>query len=169
MAFAPGPRFGFRRLVRADSGSALVEVALIVSLFGVPLLIGSAVLGQVTYVSIEVTNAAHAGAMYGMQSAVFAANTSGITSAAQAEASDLGTNLTVTPTTFYVCSAAVTGTKYTGASAQANATAGCTGGTNHPLEFVQVNTSATVTPNIRMVGLPTSFALTGVSVMGVEQ
>jgi hypothetical protein len=56
-----------------------------------------------------------------------------------------------------------------GSNAQANATAACTGGTNHALEFVQVNTSVIVTPPVHLPGLSRTFTVTGSSVMEVEQ
>jgi Flp pilus assembly protein TadG len=147
----------------------MVELASLVAIIGLPLLIGTAELATVIYDSIEISNSAHAGAIYGMQSSTYAANTSGITSAAQAEAADFGTSLSVTPTTYYACAANVSGTKYTGASAQSNAEAGCTGTNNRALEFVQVNTSLAVAPPMHLPGLPTSYTLTGSSVNEVEQ
>jgi Flp pilus assembly protein TadG len=155
--------------LRGERANALVEVAFTFSLLGMPLLIGTADMGFVVYDSEEVSNAAHAGAMYGMQSSTYAANTSGMTTAAQNEATDFGTNLTVTPTSYYACSSAIGGTQYTGSSAQSNATTACTGGTNHALQFVQVNTSVTVTPPIHLPLLPHTFTVTGSSVMEVEQ
>jgi Flp pilus assembly protein TadG len=157
------------RGLRGENGSALLELALVVGLLGVPMLLGTAQMGILVYDSIEITDAANAGALYGMQSSTFAANTSGITTAAQAEAADFGTKLTVTPSTFYVCATAVGGTQYTGTNAQSNATAACTGTGNAALEFVQVLTSDAVTPPVLCPGLPKTFTLTGTSVMEVEQ
>jgi Flp pilus assembly protein TadG len=155
--------------LRGESGGALIELALVVGLLGVPMLLGTAEMGMLAYDSIEVTDAANAGALYGMRSSTFAANTSAITTAAQTEAADFGTRLGVTPSTFYVCSTAVTGTQYTGTNAQTNAQTACTGGSTHALEFVQVLTSVTVTPPILCPGLPNSWTLHGASVMEVEQ
>lgn len=111
-----------------EGGNALVEVALIASLLGVPLLLGTGEMGYVVYDSIEISNAAHAAALYGMQSSTFASDTAGMKTAAQNEATDFGAALTATPTSYYACSSAIGGTQYTGGSAQANATAACTGG-----------------------------------------
>jgi Flp pilus assembly protein TadG len=155
-----------RHSARDESGSAVIELALIVSFLGIPLLVGTADIGTAVYASIEINNAAEAGSAYGMQSSTFAANTSGITSAAQAEATDFGTALTVTPTVYYACSTAITGTQYTTQSAAESA---CTGGANHALEFIQVKTSATVTPKIHLPALASSFTVTGQSVKEVEQ
>jgi len=151
-----------------ETGSALLELSIVVAFLGVPLLLGSAEMGYLAYFSVETSNSAHSGALYGMRSVTFAADTAGITTAAQAEATDIAT-LTVTPTAYYICSLAVGGTQYTGASGQSNATAACTGGSNHPLEFVQVDTSASVTPPIHCPGLPKTFTLNGLSVMEVEK
>jgi hypothetical protein len=146
-----------------------VEAALIVSFLGIPLLAGTAQMGLLVYYSIEVSNAAHAATMYGMQSLVFASNTAGMTTVAQAEATDFGTSMTVTPITYYACSNAVGGTQYTGVSAQLTATLACTLSLSHALEFVQVTTSVSVTPSIHLPGLPATFTLVGSSVMEVEQ
>lgn len=154
------------RLLREEQGNAMIEMALCMSLLGMPLLVGTVELGGMIYTSIEVSNAAHAGAMYGMISSTFAASSSGMTTAAQNEATDLGTNLAVTPTVFYACSQALNGTEY---STQSAANSACTGGTNHTLEFVKVNTSTTVTPPIHCPGLPASYTLTGLSVMEVQE
>jgi hypothetical protein len=101
-----------------------------------------------------------------MMSSTFAANSAGMTAAAQGEASDLGSNLIVTPTTYFACSQSIAGTQYTTESA---ANSACTGTSNHSLEFVQVNTSATVAMPFRVPGLPTSFNLIATSVMEVEE
>lgn len=156
------------RELRGERGDALIEVALICAFFASPLLLGTGEMGFVVYDSIEISNAAHAGSLYGMQSVTYAADTAGMRTVAQAEATDFGAGLTVTPTAYYACSSAVGGTQYTGSNAQSNANAACTGGNNHALQFVQVRASATVTPMIHCPGLPSSFALSGTSVMEVE-
>jgi Flp pilus assembly protein TadG len=154
------------RLLRAESGGALVEMALCIPLLGAPVLIGTAETGMALYDSIEVSNAAHAGTAYGMMSSTYAASSSGMISAAQGEAPDLGSALNVTPTTYYACSQSIAGTQYTSQSA---ANSACTGSSNHSLEFVQVITTATVPIPFRVPGLPTSFYLASTSVMEVEE
>jgi Flp pilus assembly protein TadG len=151
-------------ILRSDSGSAMVELALVVAVLGMPLLVGTAQMGALIYDSIEVSDAANAGALYGMRSSTFAASSAAITTAAQADAPDFGTHLGVTPTAYWVCALAVTGTQYSSSSS-----ASCTGTGNHALQFVQVNTSATVTPPIHWPGLPATYTLTGQSAMEVEQ
>jgi Flp pilus assembly protein TadG len=152
--------------LRNEAGSALVELAVMLSVVGVPLFAGTVYIATLLHYSIEVSNAAHTGAMYGMTSSTFAQATSGITTAAQSEAPDFGTNLTVTPTIFYACSTALAGTQY---STQSAANTACTGGTNHALEFVQVNTSGSVTPLGSVPGMSKRFTLTAVSIMEVEE
>lgn len=168
-------RTGLRILARCtrlrddDRGQALVELALVLSFLGVPLLLGTAQMGLLIHDSIEVADAANAGALYAMQNNADASLTSVITSTAQAEAPDVS-SLTVTPTPYYACTSAVGGTQYvipTYTSTQAAAM--CTGGGNHALEFIQVQTSATVTPLIHFPGLPSSYTLKGQAVMEVEQ
>jgi Flp pilus assembly protein TadG len=159
----------WRGLVRDEAGDSLVELALVLTFFCAPLLVGTGEMGMLVYDSIEVQNAAHTGAAYAMQSATFAANTSGIQTAAQADAPSFGTSMTVTPTVYYVCSSALQGTQYTGSGALATATGACTGSSNHPLEFVNVNTSVSVTPPLHCPGLASSFALSGTSAMEIEQ
>lgn len=157
------------RALRGDNGNSMIELALILGIFGAPLLLGTTQVALLIYDSIEVTSAAHAAAMYGMQGLAYASDTANMVSAAQSEASDFGTTLTVTPTLYYACSIAVGGTQYSGTNAQSNATAACTGGTNHPLEFVQVVTQKAVKTAVHFPGLPTTVTLSGKSVMEVEE
>lgn len=156
----------FQKGLRDESGNALIELALMTSFIGVPLLLGTMQTGFLVYDSIEISDAAYAGALYGMQSATFAAESSTIVSTAQAEAADFGTALTVTPTAYYACSLDIVGAQYTTQSA---ANSACTGGTNHALEFIKVTTSATVTPIVHCPGLAKTYTLTGTSTLEVEQ
>ncbi len=155
----------FRRL-RDQSGSALIEVAVILSLFVMPVLLGTIDIGTVVYSSIQISDAAHAGAMYGMVSSTYAGDTANIQAAAQADAPSFGTNLTVTPTIFYACSSALTGTHY---ATQSAAVSGCSGSGNHALEFIQVVATAQVTPGFRLPGLATTFPVSTTAVMEVEE
>lgn len=154
------------RLLCGETGGALVEMALCIPLLGAPILIGTIEMGMVVYDSIEVSNAAHAGTAYGMMSATFAANSSGMTAAAQGEAPDLGSLLIVTPTTYFACSQSIGGTQYTTQSA---ANSACTGSSNHALQFVQVTTSAAIPVPFRVPGVPDTFNLGATSVMEVEE
>lgn len=151
--------------LRDESGSALVELAVTLSIVGVPLLLATAHFAILLIGSIEVANAAHAAAEYGMQSATFAGDTSQMQTEAQID-SGMGTNLVVTPTIFYACSAAIGGTHYT---THAAAVTACTGGTNHPLEFIQVVASSAITPGVKVPGFPDTVTVSSTSIMEVEE
>ena len=149
-----------------DQRGSVLELALILGLFGAPLLLGTVQVAALLYSSIEITSAAHSAAMYGMMSSTYAADTTGITTAAQQDAADFGSNLTATPSTYYVCSTDLAGTQYTTQSA---ANTACTGTGNHSVHFVQVTASAVVTPPVRFPGLPTTMTLSAKSAMEVEE
>jgi Flp pilus assembly protein TadG len=156
-----------RRRLLDQSGNAALELALTFSIFGTPMLLASAELGLLTYDSIELSNCAHAGAMYGMMSSTFAGDTAGMQNAAQAEASDFGNKVTVTPTTYYACSSAVDGTQY---STQAAAATACpANASNHYLQFVKVIASISVTPPIQAPWLPKTWTVNGSSIMEVQE
>lgn len=157
---------GWVQKLREESGSALIELAVVLSLLGIPLLLGVVYSGVLLSDYIEITNAAHAGAMYGMWSSTYAEDTPGITAAAQAEASDIGTNLAVSSKIFFACSNAVGGTQYTTPTA---ASAACNGGSSHSLEFVSVTASAPITPMATFPGMPKTLTLSSTSVMEVGE
>jgi Flp pilus assembly protein TadG len=147
-----------------EDGSALVELGLILSIVGVPLLLGTVYFAVVLVDSIIVANAAQAGAVYAMTSSTNAEDTANITIAGQQDAANSGISVTptITSSIFFACSTAINGTQY---STQTAATTACTGGTSHPLEFVQVIATATVKP----IGLNKSTTLTSTSIMEVEE
>ncbi|MGO8720236.1 MAG: TadE/TadG family type IV pilus assembly protein [Acidobacteriaceae bacterium] len=154
----PAPRAGMRN----DVGQALVELALVFPIF-ILLLIGAAEFGRLAYAAIEVTNAARAGVAYGAQSHITASDYTGMQTAATRDSANL-TGVTATATNFCACSSAP--------STQVSCTtviASCSPAPLHSLEYVQVNTSATVDPLFYYPGLPKTFTLTGQAIMRVEQ
>ncbi len=159
-----------------ESGNALIELAMIFTFLGIPMLWGTSQMGVLVYDSIEVSNAANAGAVFGAQTTSEAINTSGIASAAQADASDFprtnmgNSALTVTSNIFYYCANAIGGAnpQYT-TTAAATAACGAAGSTNETVEFVQVNTSATVTPFLKFPGMRSSYPIVGQSILAVQQ
>ena len=151
---------------RNETGSAIVELGLMLAFLGVPLLLATSYFGVLLLDQIEVSNAAHAGAMYAMTSSTFAEDTANIQAAAQAETNRFGSNLTVTPSIYYACSNAISGTQY---STQALANAACTGGSSHSLEFVSVTASASVTPPGSFPGQASTVSVSSTSVMEVEE
>jgi Flp pilus assembly protein TadG len=142
-----------RILCKANDGTALVEMALVVPVL-LLLVFGAVDFGRAYYVKIEVTNAAHAGAEYGSQ---YPKDTAGITTAAKQSASDLS-NLTV-PTIAYGCECS-DGSSY---SANCAATLTCASsssrGTN-VVNRVQVTATSVYTTLVPWRVIPSSFTLT---------
>lgn len=160
----------FSRLARRiadNSGNAALEFALAFGLIGTPLMLGTSEIAALIYDSIELSNCAHAGAMYGMMSSTFASDTSGIQTAAQSDAADFGSNVTVTSSSYYACSSAVDGTQYT---TQTAAAAVCpANASNHYLQFITVVASMSITPPVQIPGTPKSWTVNGVSTMEVQE
>ena len=156
-----------RQRLMNNAGNAALEFAFAFGVFGTPLLLGTAQLAMLVYDSIELSNSAHAGAMYGMISSTFAGDSDGIRAAARADAADFGTNVAVTPTTYYACSSAVDGTQY---STQTAAAAACpANASNHYLQFVKVVSTMNITPPVSCPGLPKTWTVSGTSVMEVQE
>jgi Flp pilus assembly protein TadG len=146
-----------------QTGGALVETAFIVAFLVIPLILGTTDMATLMYASIEISNAAHAGALTAMSGSNSNAT---IQAAAQAEAGDfLAANVTTTPSAYYACSAAEGGTQY---STLALATAGCTGTGNHSVHFVQVLVSVPVNLPFQCCGMTSPVTLNSQSIMEVE-
>jgi Flp pilus assembly protein TadG len=124
----------------SDSGQALVEVAVTLSLL-VLIILGAVQYGQIAYTSIEVANAAKAGVQYGAQSGFTAEDTTGISNAAKAAAPDLSA-LSVTSSYGCVCA---DGTSSTCALGDCSS--------SRIIESVTVNTQLTLTPIIHIPAL----------------
>jgi Flp pilus assembly protein TadG len=151
---------------QGERGSAAIELALVMCIFCPIALFGTSDLATISYDSIEISSAAHVGALYGMRSTTYASATANIQAAAQAEAPDFGANLLVTPTIFYACSNAISGTQYTTLASANNA---CTGAGNHSLEFIQVVATVTVPAPFQLPALATSYNMSGTSIMEVQE
>jgi len=153
----------FSRLV-SESGQTLVEFALVLPLL-VLFVIGAVEMGRLVYMSIGVTNAAHAGAQYGCQNTAVAGDVAGMRTAAAADVPDLlgadKGNLTTTASSYCQCS--------DGSSANSSCTTppACTG--THLVQFVSVSTTASYTPWFPYPGIPSSVTLHGSAVMQVGQ
>jgi len=160
----PRPRgFAGCSALLQQTGGALVETAFVVAFLVVPLILGTTDVATMMYASIEVSNAAHAGALPAMHGT---RSNAALQTAAQAEAGDfLAANVTVTPSNYYACSVAEGGAQY---ATLALATAGCTGTGNHSIHFVQVLVSAPVTLPFACCGLTSPLTLNSKSVMEVE-
>jgi Flp pilus assembly protein TadG len=139
-----------------ESGNALVELALGLVLC-TSIILGAAELGKVAYAGIEVSNAARAGVQYGAQSHTDASDFSDMQAAALLDAPDVK-GLSATASRFCLCS---DGTSSTCAATD------CT--SSRIIEYVEVDTSAQVDPQIYLPVLPKSYNMTGKAVMRVTQ
>jgi Flp pilus assembly protein TadG len=146
-----------RMTTRGETGGAIVELALIVPVF-TALMLGASEFATLEYAAIETSNAARAGVAYGSQSSTTASDSNGMQSAAINDGYNIA-GLTATAKQFWSCSNAP--------STQASSPPTCTTG-NHVLNYVQVQTSATITPAIHVPGLATSYTVHGLAIMRVQ-
>ena len=151
-----------RTAIGDDAGQSFVELALIAPIFFL-LLLGATEFARLAYANIEISNAARAGVAYGAQSITTASDTPGIRAAATNDGADV-TGLSVAATQFCSCSNAAS-TQVSCSSAPTT----CSASGARVLNYVQVNTTATVDPLIHYPGLPTTFTLNGQAIMRVEQ
>ncbi|GAC1548613.1 MAG: hypothetical protein NVS3B16_21710 [Vulcanimicrobiaceae bacterium] len=162
------PRAGWvsiwRQPAGADSGSAILELALIAPLL-VLLAVGTVEVGTYMYDGIEVGNGARAGVQYGAQGSTSSLpatylDTAGIIAAAQADAKQITlTRPTVSDvTTYYTCDSAP-GTQYA-------ATPTCPA-TDHVDTYVQVVAAGTFTPFLALPGIPSTLTITRTAVQQV--
>lgn len=141
--------------LKADSGQALVELALSVPIMAL-LVFGAVEIGNIIYSSISVTDAAMAGVQYGTRNSSAAADSTGIANAAQADAPNL--TITTTPSFSCICS---------DGSASTCLSTDCSGAN---IEIIlTVNTQATVDPLLHFPGLSRSIVLQGKAVQKVLQ
>ena len=147
-----------------DEGSALVELAISLPLLSL-MLLGAAEFARLAYASIEVTNGAHAAAMYASYSLAASADSGGITNAANSDASDLtgGNAISVTSVTT-ACTCA--DTTYTPSSCSDNST--CINNNTSMVTAVTVQTQSTFSPLIHIPGGALSFTLHGTSTQVVS-
>ncbi len=144
------------RAMHEDSGQAFVELALSMTIL-VLLLTGAAEFGRLAYAGIEVSNAARAGVGYGAQNHITASDNAGMQSAATNDGSNVA-GLTATATHFCSCS---------NGNASTCAPTDCAGA--RIIEYVQVNTTASVDPLFHVPGLPRTYTLNGQAIMRVVQ
>jgi len=142
---------------KSERGSSIVEGGLVAVFVLIPILLGSIDFGRAFYVSIEVANAAKAGAQYGAQSQADMADTTHIAAVAEAEAPDVSTTcgtgknacwVSGYPTSSWGCECSTTATAGGGTVGSTSCT--CPGG--HVVDFVLVTTKATYTPMFNLFG-----------------
>jgi Flp pilus assembly protein TadG len=157
-SMAKGIRARWRQMLTtgagSERGSSLVEFGLMIPVLGL-LLLGVVDMGRAFYLSIEVSNAAYAGARYGSQNYT---DTTGMQNAAIADATDVA-GLTATATYGCVCSQSTTTSS---GNNKCTSPPTCTGNGNWVVYYATVTTSATYTPLFtHWPGLPTSIPLGG--------
>jgi Flp pilus assembly protein TadG len=146
---------------RDDPGQALIELALALPIV-VALLIGIVEYGRFAYMDIEVANSAHAGVQYGAQNPATASDNTGMQNAATNDGSNV-TGLAATAQHLCACSSGGGGTLSSCTSLV------CSGVGNRAVEFVKVNSTATVHPIFHYPGISNTVTLNGQAIMRVEQ
>ncbi len=130
-----------------ETGVAMIEMVIVLP-FLLMLLFIATEFGQFSYFSIEVANAAHAGAQFGASSPTNAANISGMQQAAINDASDIS-GLSSTASSFCRCSS--------GGGNVACLLTSCSG-SSRLIQYVRVSTSATLIPWFSYPPISTAFA-----------
>jgi Flp pilus assembly protein TadG len=144
-------RFERLNIASSEAGSSLVEIA-----FFLPMLLlvlaGVADFGRAYYLAIEVTGAAHAGAVYGAQNVT---DTTGMQNAAKLNSPDVS-GLTAAGSWGCECSDG------TASSASCSVTPTCS---VNVVYFAKVTTSATYHPIMPWKGISSSMTITGSNTM----
>jgi Flp pilus assembly protein TadG len=147
--------FGKRRarIGSRPTGQTVVELALLLPVL-LTLMIGLIEIGRYAYFDILISNAARAGAQYGAQSLIQAADKNGIIAAAQ---NDGLTTMKITPSQVCGCVATALG--------------GCPSGAVCPLPLVYVQVTATekYSSLFKYPGIPQTMTLTSTVTMRVSQ
>ena len=141
----------------AESGQSLAEMAFLTPLL-LLLLVGTIEIGRFAYYSIEVSDAARAAVQYGAQSLADSKDTRGLLLAAQHDAPEVS-GLKVNSRDLCACSGSPA--TFVGCPAR-----NCAG---HPVVFINVHTTATISPLFSYPGLPATFVANGHAIMRVAQ
>jgi Flp pilus assembly protein TadG len=141
-----------------ESGSAVVEMALLLSLLFAPLLVGVAEFGRLEYFAIQTNKAAQAAVAYGAQSEYNASQVIDIRTAAQDAAPDLVRLGTTTPA--LVVSATTSCACSNGTAITCSDTKACVSPAS-VYKTLQVQTQATIPAFFRLPGLPQTYTLNG--------
>ena len=153
-----------KALQYSEDGSALVELALSLPML-CTILLGAAEFGRLAYATIEVSNAAHAAAVYAASGATASSDSGGISNAATSDSGNLsGGNAVSVTSVSSVCTCS--NTTYTPSSCSDNTT--CFNNSASMITTVTVKTQSTYSPLIRVPGGKLSFTLEGQSSQVVE-
>ena len=139
----------------------MVELAIALPIL-LLLTLGVIEFGRAAYFSIEVSEAARAGAQYGSQSLADAANSNNIIQAALNSAPEIGGGLMTVNAPQQSCVCPGTGSVTGGP---------CAGplGCSYPMVYVTVTTNYPMSTLFQYPGLPASFNLNGSSTMPVQR
>jgi Flp pilus assembly protein TadG len=150
---------------RHEAGLALVEFALVVPIL-IMLLIGLIEYGRLAYFTIEVANAAHAGAQYASLSLSNAANTSGIQNAATKDGQNSIASLTVQSQRVCSCWSGTSETALTTAQCASSCPAG-----QRYVSYAQVTVNGSMSPlfNYSYLGLPGTWSVSRTATIRVTQ
>jgi len=143
---AMSQKSSLERILSDSDGASFIELALVLPLF-LMMLVPVVDLGQGFYAAIEVTSAAHAGAMYGVENP---SDTDGMIQAAKAGASNLSD---VTATAAYGCECS----DGTSAVASCASTPSCT---YNYVSYVDVTVTSPYRTVFAYPGLPSSMNIT---------
>jgi Flp pilus assembly protein TadG len=143
----------------------MIELALCLPVFAL-LILGTAEIANIAWASIQLNNAAHAGAQFGSHGRGFAERTGDIETAAQNEAPRLTITFPSDPSQACTCVDPSTG------AAATSGTTGCQTLIECPspyviIDTITVTTQAVVRPLIHYPGLPASYTLHAKATMGV--
>jgi len=176
-ALAPEVRFAAsttfpHSLPDGETGQAFVELALVLPML-LLIIVGAAELGRLAYAAIEVNNAARAGVAYAAQSHITANDTNSIQLAATKEAATQDaadiSGLTVTVSQSCSCeSSAGVMTSFASCDKTVTNLTTCPS-PSRIVEYVQVQTSASVNTLFHLPGIPNTVTMQGNANMRVEQ
>jgi Flp pilus assembly protein TadG len=149
-----------------ESGNALIELAITLPLFAL-LILGGAEIANIAWASVQVNNAARAGASFGSLSRTNAADITNIELAAQNEAPKLTLSFPTPPT--QVCYCVTGGTPGAPDIGCANTNLTTCALPSVIQVAVQVSVQAPVTPLVHYPGLPSLYTVRARATVGVEQ
>ncbi len=142
---------------RPEDGQALIELALMLPVL-LLIMVGIVEFGRLAYFGIEVQNAAQAGAQYGAQSQITAADNAQMVQTAKYDAQDVP-GLSATASSACYCMS----------SGSQTVAPSCTCSSGRLIQYVQVNTSATVNSLLHYYLIPSSFTVGGHANLRVSQ
>ena len=143
---------------RRESGSAIVETALVAIFVLIPMLLGAIDFGRAFYVSIEVANAARAAVQYGSQSQVQLQDSANVANVAKNEAPDISLTCGAGKNACWVSGypLAQWGCECSNQTSPGGGTlnsTSCTCPGGHMVQFVLITTRVTYTPMFNMFNL----------------